>query len=293
MKKFLVISISCLSLIVFMGSMLAGSISAASANELAITAPNYDYDMKGVTDWGNYKGIDVACNNDLTAEAYGTNMDDILGPYITINGVPLMDRINQDPALNIGDTSLMYGNAAALNVLNTKSFRIFYCGGGTGDLDPDGVNTIVFDKDMPVGGSTLGRTITMIMDPAAGIWTDSTQITSAASSAASSSAASSKASSAASSSKASSASSTASSASQISESAASSSEESIASGSSEEAASSLEVSEASESTASESEVLSEGSGEPGANTTVIIVIVVAAVVILGGGAALYFIRKKK
>ncbi len=177
MKRKYRVIVWCIALVVIM-SLMSGASFAAGENELTIIPPAFDFDGKGVTDWGSYKAIDIFCNNVLTDLAYGADIG-VLNDYITINGVLLSFRASKDASLGLGDMSGLYDRSVALNVLDSKSFRIFYCGGGTGDLNPDAENIVVFAANMPVGAGTLGRTITMVMDPATGVWTEEVEPTTA------------------------------------------------------------------------------------------------------------------
>lgn len=126
----------------------------------------------GVSKWEqySYKVIDVHCSRPVTTRSYGQQLDTALINKITINGVALSDRIAKLPALNIGDCTDLYGQSASVVVLSSSSFRIYYCGGGVGDLELEGYNTIVLEEGFLAENVALPSPVWLVMNPSANTW---------------------------------------------------------------------------------------------------------------------------
>ncbi len=143
--------------------------------------------QKGIWDrsseWGLEagKGLEVQLrfSGEYTNASQGANLNAVLGPFITVNGVNLLDRADFDASLGMDDIRLdLYdgNNVMVTNYYDEASTQlaIILLGGGTGNLDKSKANTIVLSADFPLpSGLTLGREITLTYDPASQTWTSS------------------------------------------------------------------------------------------------------------------------
>lgn len=165
MKKFLVIFF-CLVLLLTAQNLANPITASAQVATFTVDGP----DGSGVTVWPDYKAIDVTCSKDFLWLPLYSSLPEKYTNHMSINDIPLADRIAKETYLNIGDCSGLYGNAVSFSVLAPNKFRIFYTGGGLGDLDPNGTNTLVLDKNFPVGANVLGEDIVIQMDPVTDSW---------------------------------------------------------------------------------------------------------------------------
>ena len=137
----------------------------------------------GFNDWSGAWGVPEGTGLELTitfsepltsALPQYTSLTTQLAQYITVNDIPLTDRIAKKAELGIADVpaELWGGNNTVLVSYTDYEMHIILIGGGTGNLDITKKNTVVFSKDMPMVGRTLGRDVTMIFDPELLVWDD-------------------------------------------------------------------------------------------------------------------------
>ncbi len=158
-------------------SLLCGGLTAmATTDSVTVESVNfYDYTEA----WGHSAfQIMIDLSKDFTTAGAGSYITSDYADYITINGVNMADR-NNNPADYGVQSDFCYpnGSIAVQPYPTTDVLLLQMQGGGIGNIDVTASNTIIISKDMPMAdGTTLGRDIALVYDPATGAWSESVTV---------------------------------------------------------------------------------------------------------------------
>lgn len=168
--------LSILLAISLVAGMLCGNLTAiASTNTVTAEVTVFEDYTEA---WGRSAfQIFIDLSKDFTTASQYAYITEDYAQYVTINGINMADR-NNNPADYGVQSDYCYPNGSIAIQPDTADVIILTMqGGGIGNLDKSAANTIILSADMPMAdGSTLGRDIALVYDPATKAWSESVTV---------------------------------------------------------------------------------------------------------------------